>query len=162
MTESQAELLRRIEAFTFDEPGTRFTFAQRLARENGWSADYTRRTIAEYRRFLFLCMHAGRPMCPSDAVDQVWHLQLIFTRSYWEDLCQGVLGSPLHHGPTRGGAQEGERHFKMYEDTLESYRHFFGEEAPADLWPAPRQRFADAGQYLRVSRRTAWVINKPR
>jgi uncharacterized protein (TIGR04222 family) len=162
MTESQVELLKRLEAFTFDQPGTQFTFAQRLARENRWSADYTRRAIAEYRRFLFLCMHAGTPMCPSEAVDEVWHLHLIYTRSYWEDLCQGVLGRPLHHGPTRGGTQEKEKHHRMYEEALESYRRFFGEAPPADLWPSVERRFREAAQYVRVNRRTAWVVNKPR
>jgi uncharacterized protein (TIGR04222 family) len=162
MTESQIELLERLEAFTFDQPGTQFTFAQRLARETQWSPGYTRRAIAEYRRFLFLCMQAGSPMCPSEAVDEVWHLHLIYTRSYWEDLCQGVLGRPLHHGPTRGGTQEKEKHHRMYEETLESYRRFFGEVPPSDLWPSVERRFREAAQYVRVNRRTTWLVNKPR
>src|SRR5688500_5011165 len=101
-------------------------------------------------------------MCPSEDVDQVWHLHLTFTRSYWEDLCPRVLGRSLHHGPTRGGPQEREKHHRMYEQTLESYRRFFGEAPPAGLWPPVEQRFTAAAQYVRVNRRTAWVVNKPR
>jgi uncharacterized protein (TIGR04222 family) len=133
-----------------------------LMRENGWSADFTRRALAEYRRFLFLCMSAEHPVCPSEAVDQVWHLHLIYTRSYWDDLCGRVLGKPLHHGPTRGGHDEGVKHHDMYTQTLDSYRQFFAEEPPQNIWPPMDERFRDGASFTRVNRREFWMIRKPR
>lgn len=162
MTPKNMELLNRIEAFSFDEPGTSFTFAQRLARENGWPAPYTRRVLREYRRFAFLAMTAGHPVCPSEAVDQAWHQHLTFTQNYWEDFCGKVLGSPLHHGPTRGGSKEAVKHHDMYERTLASYREAFGEEPPADIWEPSEIRFGDGGKYVRVNRKQVWIIPKPR
>ena len=53
MTESEADLYRRIELFSFDAPGATYTFAQRLAKENGWSPAFVDRAILEYRRFTF-------------------------------------------------------------------------------------------------------------
>ena len=85
------------------------SFTQRLARENGWSAAYAARVFEEYRRFLYLAVTAPHPVTPSDAVDQAWHLHLTYTRDYWDRLCHEVLRRPLHHGPTKGGREEGAR-----------------------------------------------------
>ena len=96
-------------------------FAARLARENGWTTAHAERVIEEYHRFCFLAVTAAHPVTPSDAVDQAWHLHLTYTRDYWERFCPDVLGRPLHHGPTAGGAAEGHRFFAQYADTLASY-----------------------------------------
>ena len=115
------------------------TFAARLARENGWTLAAAERVIGEYKRFCYLAVRAGHPVTPSDAVDQAWHLHLTYSRDYWERFCPQVLGSALHHGPTAGGAEEGQRHFEQYAETLKSYERLFGESAPADLWPSARR-----------------------
>ncbi|MDA0812281.1 MAG: hypothetical protein O3C21_07850, partial [Verrucomicrobia bacterium] len=108
------ELMCRLDGFALDTAGDALRFSDRLARENGWSRELSLRVMKEYRRFLYLCMEAGHPVTPSDAVDQAWHLHLCYTRSYWEDLCDGVLGRKLHHGPTRGGDDEGAKFHGWY------------------------------------------------
>ena len=65
MTERQARLYDQVVLFRFDADGTTYTFADRLAAENGWSAGYARRVIGEYRRFAFLAAAAGHPVSPS-------------------------------------------------------------------------------------------------
>jgi len=100
------DLRARIEAFSPDEPGIAFPFTARLAQENGWTREHARRVTREYLRFVYLAMTAGHPVTPSRAVDEAWHLHLTCTRSYWEEMCGRVLGRPLHHDPTRGGAEE--------------------------------------------------------
>jgi hypothetical protein len=112
------------------------TFADRLARENGWSAEKAGRVVDEYRRFCFLAATAGHEVTPSDAVDQAWHLHLTYSRDYWERFCPEVLGGPLHHGPTAGGTAEQHRFYEQYAETLKSYEEAFGESAPADQAPA--------------------------
>jgi hypothetical protein len=52
-------LLAELEAFEIDEP-VAFPFSARLARENGWSHDHSRRVIAEYKRFVWLAVRAGQ------------------------------------------------------------------------------------------------------
>ncbi|MBX3415678.1 MAG: TIGR04222 domain-containing membrane protein [Pirellulales bacterium] len=143
MQHDSAQLLDKLRAFSFDEPNAPRPFSQRLAEEQGWSPAFTRRAIEEYRRFVVLVMTAGRTVCPSDEVDEVWHLHLLYTRNYWHDFCQNTLGQPLHHEPSRGGTQELARHRQMYRDTLAAYRQVFGEEPPVDLWPPLEQRFAE-------------------
>ena len=106
MNEQQADLYRRIEEFPLDEPGGAFPFTARLARENGWSQDYANRVVGEYKRFALLAVAAGHSVTPSDQVDQAWHLHLTYTQSYWTRFCPEVLGKPLHHNPTQGGAAE--------------------------------------------------------
>jgi hypothetical protein len=156
------DLLARIRAFAFDEADAAFPFVVRLARENRWSRAYAERAIEEYRRFMLLAVAAGHPVTPSDQVDQVWHLHLLYTRSYWEAFCGGVLGQPIHHGPTRGGRQESVKFHAWYERTLDSYRRIFGEPPPADIWPESAIRFGEDLHQVRVNVARSWIIPKPR
>lgn len=135
-------LWNRIAQFQLDDPEAGFSFSKRLALENDWTLEFTRRVILEYRRFLYLCCEAGHPVTPSDEVDQAWHLHLCYTRSYWEDLCDQTLGKKIHHGPTKGGSTEQEKFADWYSRTKETYQEEFGEVAPADLWPDHSIRFA--------------------
>lgn len=161
MDEANRDLWRRLEAFELDDASASLTFTRRLARENGWEHPFACRVVEEYKRFVFLAMTAGRQVTPSDEVDQAWHLHLTYTRSYWGELCGDVLGRPLHHGPTQGGQQEGERFEDQYERTLASYREAFGEEPPADIWPPSEVRFGEAADFVRVNRQRLWLLPKP-
>jgi hypothetical protein len=159
MNHDEAALWERIRRFEFDDPAAPFPFSTRLAGENGWPLIFARRVVAEYKRFVFLAMFAGHEVTPSDEVDQAWHLHLVYTHSYWDELCQ-VLGRPLHHGPTKGGAAERVRFDEQYRHTLDSYQRWFGEEPPRDIWPPVEIRFATKQRFVRVSTATNWIIAK--
>ena len=146
MKPEHLELAHRIGSYQLDDPAAALTFSERLARDNGWTARFAQRAIQEYKRFAFLSVAAGHPVSPPDAVDQVWHEHLIYTESYWKDFCGEVLGKPLHHHPTRGGADESAKFAEWYAQTLASYRKFFGEEPPADIWPLPATRHRPAAR----------------
>jgi len=158
-------LWERLRDFDFDGGGAPaaaerpvFPFTARLARENGWRPAHAARVVDEYRRFLFLAMASGHVVTPSDAVDQAWHLHLVYTRSYWDALCRDVLGRPLHHEPTRGGFAEAQRHAAQYRATLASYRRLFGEEPPADIWPPPEGPPAADPRWRRVATARTWIV----
>ena len=155
-------LWQRLEAFSPHDESAAFPFVHRLARENGWSRPYAFRVLEEYKRFLYLMLRAGHPVTPSDEVDQAWHLHLLYTRSYWEDLCRDIAGRPLHHGPTRGGEAEGAKFHDWYERTKDSYERLFGEPPPGDIWPSSEKRFGDVQSFERVNRARHWVLPKPR
>jgi hypothetical protein len=131
-------------------------FSERLAREQRWTSFHALGAIEEYRRFAFLAMAAGHPVTPSIAVDEVWHLHLVYTRTYWEEWCEKVLGSPLHHEPTAGGAAESEKFGDWYARTLSSYHSIFKVPPPDAYWPDPARRFADCP--VRVDARTHLVL----
>jgi uncharacterized protein (TIGR04222 family) len=128
-------LWSRLQAFELDPPGLTRTVSARIAEDNGWSAEHTRRAVEEYRRFLFLTQVAGHPVSPSPAVDVVWHTHLLYSQDYWDRLCGQVLGRLLHHQPNPGGEQDNARHHDQYRDTLDAYARVFGMPAPTDLWP---------------------------
>jgi uncharacterized protein (TIGR04222 family) len=161
MTPDRAALLDRILSFDVDGVDSpALPFAARLARENGWSRPHAERVIREYKRFVFLAMTAGFPVCPSEDVDAAWHLHLTYTRSYWKRFCGEVLGQPLHHDPTKGGPAEADKHLAMYDRTLAAYREAFGERPPADVWPPAAERFGDDLRHRVVNTAHNWVIPK--
>jgi uncharacterized protein (TIGR04222 family) len=160
MPSDHAQLQARIETFDIDGNAVGLPFAARLARENGWSRKYAERVISEYKRFVFLAMISDTPVCPSEDVDAAWHLHLTYTRSYWKRFCNGVLGRPLHHEPTKGGPDEHAKHLDMYTRTLARYREAFGHAAPADVWPAVDERFGDDLAHRAVNTARNWVIPK--
>lgn len=147
--------------YTIGPEDAALSFAGRLARENGWSAAQAARVIEEYRRFCFLAATQGHEATPSDAVDQAWHLHLTYSRDYWERFCPDVLGRPLHHGPTAGGAEARMRYFEQYAETLKSYERVFGAPPPADLWPDAARRLLDDPRARRVHPRDGIVVSRP-
>jgi hypothetical protein len=154
------DLWSRIRDFTFNPPDASLTFEQRLARENAWSLDFAQAVIVEYKKFLYLLAKTRRELTPSDEVDQVWHLHLVYTRSYWQDLCNEVLGFPLHHQPTQGGGEQQQHFRRVYSQTLTLYREYFG-APPAAIWPDVERRFTDATAFTRINRTRTWLIRKP-
>jgi hypothetical protein len=125
----------QLETMEIDPPDATTRFHHRLRQYNKWTDEFAGRVSKEYRRFLYLAARARHPVTPSDTVDQAWHLHLIYTRHYWEELCGKILGLQLHHEPSAGGAIESSKFERQYEQTIESYKAAFGETPPADIWP---------------------------
>lgn len=78
---------------------------------------------------------SGHPLTPSDQVDQVWHLHLIFTESYWIEFCEKTLGNKIHHGPAKRSASEKNKYIDLYQKTKGLYTHFFNQKPPEEIWP---------------------------
>lgn len=134
-------LWQAINAYELDNADAAFPFSRRLARDNGWSHRRALSAIAEYKRFIYLIMtQTGTVLTPSEDVDEVWHLHLIYTQDYWGRFCGETLKRPIHHGPTQGGAAEDSRYMDCYRRTLEIYEREFG-PPPPDVWPDPVSRF---------------------
>lgn len=154
-------LLRKIESFAIDKPSVSLTFSQRLARENGWTDRFSERVITEYKRFICLVALSKTEVTPSDEIDQAWHLHLTYTHSYWDDLCDGLLGFKLHHLPTSGGKIAQKKYKQQYSDTLSFYEKIFSEKPPNDIWPTVEKRFNPTENFMRINTKNKWVIKKP-
>ncbi|MBD2773903.1 hypothetical protein [Iningainema tapete] len=159
MNTQELKLYQRIQQFSLDEIDAKLSFTQRLARDNNWTTEYAQRVIEEYKKFAFLAVVADHPVTPSDQVDQVWHLHLLYTRSYWEYFCPHVLQMPLHHNPTKGGQHEGYKFNDWYSKTLASYERFF-QQPPADIWLPHHIRFGRDIHFVRVNTKQNWIIQK--
>ncbi len=158
MTDQQAELWNSIKEFELDDIHASFSFSDRLVRENAWSLAYAIRAIFEYKKFMFLICISKTPLTPSDQVDQVWHLHLIYTESYWIDFCQNTLQQPIHHGPTKGVEQRGNFR-EYYQNTLSLYQNIFQTIPPKDIWNDIETRFKDVN-FTRVNRHKYWLVPK--
>lgn len=159
MVDKRGILWSRIKNYDIDDMDSELKFSQRLQRENlGWSYDYTLRVIDEYKRFIYLGIISGHPVTPSEEVDQCWHLHMIYTRQYWDDFCEDVLGGiKFHHGPTKGGKKEADKFVDYYTKTRESYNKFFEEDWPQDIWPDNNSRFKPV-DFKRVDLTNHWVV----
>ncbi len=161
MTENQKQLWDRISQFEFDNAQIQFNFTDRLARENNWTRSYSKEVIEEYKKFMYLCCTLPNGATPSDQVDQVWHLHLTYTKSYWIDFCKNTLHQEVHHNPTEGGTSEKDKFNTIYSLTKEAYQKVFHQEPPIDIWPYNQERFGEI-HFERVNKHRNWIIKKPR
>lgn len=135
---SNPTLWEKISNFQLDDsPEAAVKFSDKLAKEEKWTGDFAKRAIAEYKKFLYLCLTMPQGASPSEVMDKVWHLHLTYTVSYWQKLCGEILQKQLHHYPNKGGEKENLRHQQWYADTLIAYVKEFQEIPPTDYWPLP-------------------------
>jgi hypothetical protein len=158
MTPAQKNLYQEICQFELDMDDAIFSFSDKLAWEYQWSRIYTYRVIQEYKKFIFLAVVADRLVSPSTAVDRVWHLHLLYTHSYWNELCGKILKKPLHHLPSLGGQEEGWKYYHCYCQTLVIYQQYFG-KPPLDIWEEAKLR-SEKISYQWVDRDRYWIIPK--
>ncbi len=118
--------------------------------------------MEEYRRFAFMGVAATHPVSPSQAVDEAWHLHLLYTEDYWKRFCGEFLGKQFHHNPSKGGRSESAKFEDWYDKTLSTYRELFQEEPPSDIWPSPAKKKTLHHDIVRVDRVRHWLIPKPR
>jgi hypothetical protein len=160
MKKNQSVLWAKILDFELNDIDSSFSFTDRLCRENDWSMEFASRCILEYKKYIFLVCISNKSQTPSDQVDQVWHLHLLYTESYWIDFCKKTLKKDIHHGPTKGAEQRGT--FKeQYTDTLNFYQLIFKEVPPKDIWLNLKERFSQI-HFTRVNRHSNWIIPKIR
>lgn len=153
-------LWQTLNAYNLDAADAAFPFSRRLARDNGWSHAYAKRAIAEYKRFLYLICVSGHTLTPSEDVDSVWHLHLIYTRDYWDRLCGDTLKRRIDHGPTKGGQAEADKYLDCYRRTIEAYQPEFGTPPPADIWPDESIRFGRPDRYQRIDKTQVFTLPK--
>ena len=139
MEQQNLALWQKIQAFSFDDPAAVTPFSAKLAATENWSASFTKKAIEEYRKFILLCCISPSGAAPSQVVDEVWHLHLTYTQSYWTDFCKNTLGKDIHHFPSTGGDQQDDKHRAWYSETLQLYRQVFETDPPTDIWPPAQQ-----------------------
>jgi hypothetical protein len=146
MKKEHLNLWQKIATFKLDDPQAARPFSKKLAEEQKWTEDFTQRVIAEYKKFAFLCVTLPNGASPSSTVDEAWHLHLTYTDSYWNQFCPKILGTQLHHHPSKGGSGEHDKHVDWYRQTLIGYVEIFGQLPPDDIWTIPFN--FDPSQYL--------------
>lgn len=85
-------------------------------------------TLKAFGQFMAVCGRSTVPRAPSVAIDEVWHVALLFTRDYRE-FCAREFGRFIDHSPLATSGPS-----RIYEDTRDLADQMFG---PLDstLWP---------------------------
>lgn len=130
-----ADRWQKVESFEIDDPTAKEPFSFVLCDKMFWSKELAEHVIVEYKKFMLLCsMFPERNITPSVDIDTVWHLHLLYTRSYFR-FCNDALGCAfLHHEPSKGGDEQESFHENSYDKTLQTYSEVFGYEAPESVW----------------------------
>lgn len=108
-------------------------FEDRLRRENKWSEYAATIAILEYKKYLYLAKFYGSAT-PSKIVDTVWHLHLLYTDSYWNDLCKKVLKANIHHTPSSGSKLDEKKYADQCVETKSQYQSEFGAAPDPMVW----------------------------
>ena len=139
----QAKVIRRVLDYpvpkeVIEKYVDRYELTEQVAREHE----------REFKRYMALCLadpEAAYGMF--GPIDEFWHTWILFTRE-WHEFGEAVAGHYIHHRPTTRAEKERVRSGQApsaYGRFLTAYPAFFGEEAPAHLWPRPKEAMAGAG-----------------
>lgn len=101
----------------------------RVAKENLWTTEYTKGAMDEYKKYIF--MSTFKSVCPSQAVDVVWHTHLLYTQSY-RNMCE-QLGKVIDHKPSDIEEKVADGR-NPYQETKQFYRELFGVEPCPLFW----------------------------
>lgn len=114
-------------------------FWKKLLEENAWSLTFAKGAFTEYKKFIWLTQVSDRRLVPSTVIDNVWHLHMTFTKSYWHDLCRDILHRELHHTPSANDAAAKTKNYDDYCNTLKLYKQEFGASPPEQYWPRAKK-----------------------
>jgi hypothetical protein len=158
MNATEQQLWKKIKNFQLDKEGISLSFSKRLARENGFSEQFAKEIVEEYKKFIFMCCISEQPVTPSNYVDLAWHLHLTYTKSYWIGLCQNTMQREIHHTPTEGGKSERSKFKNCYEYTLDFYEKIFKQKPNPEIWENTQKRFEL--NFINVDKTENWIIPK--
>ena len=127
MNQAEKKLYQELCDFELDDLNSESPMSAKLAWAYDWSDLFTLRAMGEYKKFIFLAAIAERMVSPSSVIDCVWHYHLLYTYSYWVELCGKILKKSLHHYPGEMGGCD------RYEYTIQLYQTYFG-SPPKDIW----------------------------
>lgn len=110
-------------------------FVERLMKEQNWNKTFALKAIEEYKKFLYLMAIAKEEISPSLIIDEVWHLHLLYTKSYWHKMCRDIIKREIHHGPGTGKKSHDVKYVDLYLKTKQKYKTEFG-HFPNEIWEA--------------------------
>lgn len=125
------QLWDKLSSFLVDDNSAPRSFLKKLAEENKWSPELAAQAFEEYKKFMYLA--TMMEVTPSKRIDEVWHLHLQYTKSYWKDMCS-ILGREIHHNPGDGNEVAEAKFRDVYKETLDAYETEFGYPAPSSVW----------------------------
>lgn len=118
------EIWHKIEDFQFENSPQEYGFVTRLAYENSWTEDFTRKAILEYKKFMYLVSVNDTMLSPSEIVDIVWHQHLIYSDSYHK-FCE-ILEKQIKHLPSTHNSEETHLFNEAFKNTETKYKEIFG------------------------------------
>jgi hypothetical protein len=125
------QLWSKVLTLDLDQSMSSYPFSIRLADENFWTRNFTRKAILEYKKFMYLAATSEHMVSPSPIIDRVWHEHLMFSKSY-SDFCD-LLGKHIQHVPATHNPAEAEKFRSAKQRTQKLYKEIFG-DPPAAIW----------------------------
>lgn len=132
--ESELEALwQRVNSFQMNDADAEYTFTNSLCDLASWDEAFANIAIQEYKKFMLLQQLCPKVILhPPQTVDTVWHLHILYTRSY-QEFCHALGSGFIDHEPSKGGPEEEELHHQQFLETRKHYARIFG-DAPEFIW----------------------------
>lgn len=131
----------QLKNYQFDSPDPTETFSERLARKGGWTKEFTREVIEEYRKFLFLIATEKCILIPSPSVDLAWCIHTEHYYFHWNKLRLEILKCDVQRFVPDSEDNNTSWNAKQYQRTLQLYSWHFQTYPLAVLWPTSDEWF---------------------
>lgn len=125
------ELWTRVLEYDLDDPVSAYGFSTRLASENNWTKNFSKKAIVEYKKFMYLAGTSDLMVAPSEIVDTVWHQHLVYTQSY-AAFCK-IIGKDIQHIPSTHNSADALKFKQAKVRTTNLYISIFGTQ-PEEIW----------------------------
>jgi len=108
---------------------------QFLVVRQGFDPDYVEELEQEYKRYMALVVtHPDQKFPISNAVDELWHAHVLFTKDY-RKMSDEFRGGYINHVPTLSEEERAALEPDYFYGTLQAYREVFGEDPAEKFWP---------------------------
>lgn len=151
-TMTQPTLWEKIEGYHIGPEKTPIGFSTQLSKEARVNMMTAGVIEYEYKKFMYLCAVQDQPVSPSSLIDKAWHLHLTYSKDYWEDFCENILGKKIHHQPSDGTATDQDQMKANFEFTQTLYKEEFNEPMPENIWFADQLKAKKANRNRKVFR----------
>lgn len=130
MTAKKLPTLAEVDAYPVPE-----LLTPRIMRKYSRDKEYAEGILREAKRMLYLGELTGKPVTPSEEIDDAWHEMILFSPYYFK-LCRFLGTDYIHHEPepeTPAGSA-GTNGPSQYDETIALYEKQFGVKADQRYW----------------------------
>lgn len=105
---------------------------EKIAKDNNWSIELTKKIIYEYERFLFL-KSTNPDLLPSDKIEKIWKFHVLMTENYY-NYCNQKFNKIIHMDWNNMHSIGNYEKLELILKTIKIYKNTFGNIVYPEVW----------------------------